>query len=44
MRIRWDDVEFVSAYLDSLDSKGTRPEQVEEARALLGSLKVHEHE
>lgn len=44
MRIRRDDVEFVSEYLDSLDSKGTRPDQVEEARALLESLKVHEHE
>lgn len=44
MRIRRDDVEFVSEYLDSLDSKGTRPDQVEEARTLLESLKVHEHE
>lgn len=42
--IRRDDVEFVSEYLDSLDSKGTRPDQVEEARTLLESLKVHEHE
>jgi len=44
MRIRRDDVEFVSEYLDSLDNKGTRPDQVEEARTLLESLKVHEHE
>lgn len=44
MRIRQDDVEFVSEYLNSLDSKGTKPDQIEEARALLDSLKVHEHE
>ena len=44
MRIRRDEVAFVGEYLESLDSKGTRPDQVEEARALLESLKVHEHE
>lgn len=44
MRVRPDDVEFVSAYLNALGRKGTRPEEVEEARALLESLEVHEHE
>lgn len=44
MRIRRDDVEFVSDYLNSLESKGTKPEQIEEARALLESFEVHEHE
>ncbi|MCP3981603.1 MAG: hypothetical protein GY716_20070 [bacterium] len=44
MRIRQDDAEFVADYLDSLDSKGTKPEQIEEAKVLLDSLDVHEHE
>lgn len=44
MRVRRDDVEFVHEYLDSLDSKGTKREQIEEARVLLESLEVHEHE
>lgn len=44
LRIRQDDVDFVTAYLDSLDSKGTKQEQIEGARALLESLEVHEHE
>ncbi len=44
MRIRQDDVDFVTDYLDSLDSKGTKPEQIEEAKVLLESLEVHEHE
>lgn len=44
MRVRRDDVEFVAGYLDSLESKGTKTEQIEAARALLESLQAHEHE
>lgn len=44
MRIRRDDMEFVRGFLDSLSPKRTKPEQIEEARSLLESLKVHEHE
>jgi len=44
MRVRQDDVEFVSEYLNSLEGKGTKPEQIEDARTLLESLEVHDHE
>lgn len=44
MRIRRDEVPFVRDYLNALKDKGTRTDQIEEARALLGSLEVHEHE
>lgn len=42
MRVRSDDVVFVRAYLDSLAAKGTTPEQIDDARQLVDSLKVVE--
>lgn len=42
MRIRCDDVEFVRKYLDTLPGKGTKPEQISDARELLESLEVHD--
>ena len=44
MRIRQDDLDFVFDYLDSLESKGTSGQQIEQARTLLGSLDVHDNE
>lgn len=38
MRVRMDEVEFVRRYLDSLVGKGTTPEQIADAREVLGSL------
>lgn len=42
--VRLDDVEFVRAYLNALSKKGTRRDQINDARALLESLEVYEHE
>jgi len=44
MRLRADDVRFVHKYLDSLADKGTKQEQINEARDLLDSFEIHEHE
>jgi len=44
MGVRADDVQFVRAYLDSLPDRGTTPEQIDDARELLASLDVHDHE
>lgn len=44
MRVREDDVEFIRTYLDGLDEKGTHQEQIDDARILLESLELHEHE
>ncbi len=44
MRIRRDDVAFVKTYLDHLAAKGTDVKQIQEARELLASLEVHDHE
>jgi len=44
MRIRQDEVAFVKNYLDSLSEKGTKREQINEARALLDSLEAGDHE
>ncbi len=44
MRIRPDDVQFVHEYLDALADKGTQQEQIDDARGLLASLEVHDHE
>ena len=44
MRIRPDEVVFVTNYLNSLDGKGTKRAQADEAFVLLESLEVHEHE
>jgi hypothetical protein len=44
MRIRSDEVESVTGYLDSLESKGTTREQIDDARTLLGSLEAQEHD
>lgn len=39
-----DDVEFVLRYLDGLLAKGTTPVQIAEAREVLESLEIHDHE
>jgi len=44
LQLRTDDVAFVGTYLDRLQGKGTTPEQVENARLLLESLELHDHE
>lgn len=44
MRVRTDEVAFVRDYLAGLKDKGTRQAEVEDAYAVLGSLKVHERE
>ena len=44
MRVRSDDVTFIQTYLNTLASKGTQQGQIEEARELLASLEVHDHE
>lgn len=44
MRIRSDDVAFIETYLNTLASKGTQQGQINEARKLLASLEVHDHE
>ena len=44
MRVRVDDVEFVRAYLDGLSEKGTQQNQIDDARIVLDSLEIHEHE
>jgi len=43
IRLRADDVQFVCEYLDSLVGKGTQAQQIDDARALLASLEVHDH-
>ncbi len=44
MRVREDDVAFVTDYLDELAAGGTPARQVERARSLLDALEVHDHE
>ncbi len=44
MRIRSDDVAFVESYLATLASKGTHQDQIDDARDLLASLEVYDHE
>lgn len=44
MKVRTDDLDFVRAYLNKLAEKGTKPEQIEEARLLLESLDMHDHD
>lgn len=43
IKLRTDDVQFVREYLDSLAGKGTKAQQIDDARALLASLEVHDH-
>lgn len=40
MKVRIDDLDFVRKYLDKLTEKGTKPEQIDEARLLLEALEV----
>ena len=44
MKVRTDDLDFVRAYLNKLTERGTKPEQIEEARLLLESLDRHDHD
>jgi len=44
MKPRPDDVEFVQRYLDGLPGEGTSPEQIAEAKDVLASMEIHEHE
>jgi len=44
MKPRADDVEFVKRYLDGLATKGTTADQIAEAREVLGSLEIRDHE
>ena len=44
MRVRSDDVAFIENYLNTLASKGTQRGQIYEARELLASLEVYDHE
>jgi len=44
LRVRADDTEFVRTYLDGLNEKGTNQEQIDDARTLLDSLEIHDHE
>lgn len=44
MHPRPDDVEFVRAYLNSLEARGTSPDQIRDARTLLDSLDLNNHE
>jgi len=44
LRIRPDDVSFVRAYLTDLRAQGTAADRIEDATAVLDSLRVHEHE
>lgn len=41
LRVRFDEAEFVRSYLDRLADKGTTQEQINDARLLLASLKLH---
>lgn len=42
MRVRPDDVAFVQSYLRGLAAKGTPPDQIADAQALLASLEIHD--
>lgn len=44
MKPRPYDIAFVRRYLDGLGAKGTTPEQIVEARDVLESLEIHDHE
>jgi len=44
MRVRRDEIPFIETYLSRLGSKGTSPEQIREAKALLEALEVHDHD
>ncbi len=44
MRVRADDVRFVLEYLDTLPARGTRQDQIDEARDLLKALVIHDRE
>ncbi len=44
MKPRADDVEFVKRYLDGLATKGTTADQIAEAREVLDSLEIRDHE
>lgn len=44
MKVRREDLDFVRAYLDKLAAKGTKRQQIEEARLLMESLEVHDHD
>ncbi len=41
MHIRADEVEFVRTFLDALAAKGTPPDQIADARVLLGALRTY---
>ncbi len=44
MKPRQDELDFVSVYLDGLDAKGTRPEQLDDARLVLSALEAHDED
>ena len=44
MRVRSDEIEFVSIYLAHLSGKGTPEDQIQDARELLDALEAHDHE
>lgn len=44
MRPRQDELDFVDAYLTGLDAKGTRQEQIEDARLILSTLEAHDED
>lgn len=44
MKVRKDEADFVRGHLATLSGKGTDSDQIEDARTVLDSLKVREHE
>lgn len=44
MKVRRGEAEFARRCLDALAAKGAAPEQVDDARGVLDSLKLHDHE